>query len=44
MHELYIHNTRHEVFSSTAHTGAWSVRCLYLVAYDPKRVRYKSDR
>ena len=29
-----------DLFGTGPTTGAWSVRCLYLMAYDPARVRY----
>lgn len=37
---LYMHNLRYHIFTSVASTGVWSIRCLYLVGYDPERVTY----
>jgi hypothetical protein len=37
---LYYYNLRREVFTTMPNTGSWSVRCLYLMAYDPQRVAY----
>lgn len=41
LQQLYWHNLHREVFATTHGTGSWSVRCLYLMAYDPQRVAYR---
>lgn len=41
LQELYMHNLLNEVFTTAPTTGAWSVRCLYLVHFDLERVRYR---
>ena len=40
LHDLYVYNMLKDLFGTGPTTGAWSVRCLYLMAYDPERVRY----
>ena len=44
MQELYVYNLWRETFFTSPSTGAWSVRCLYLMAFDPERVRYTANK
>lgn len=41
--ELFLYNLRHKIVHSRNEAFAWTVRCLYIVAYDPERVRYVAE-